>query len=59
MLLGLKPGHACDPIACLSGVHFFLPFVALDSVKTLMPFVAMNSVKTLKAVQSPCEPSGK
>jgi hypothetical protein len=22
MLLGLKPGHACDPIACLMGVPF-------------------------------------
>jgi diketogulonate reductase-like aldo/keto reductase len=24
MLLWLKPGHACDPIACLSGVRFTL-----------------------------------
>jgi hypothetical protein len=24
MLLGLKPGHACDPTACLSGVHLLL-----------------------------------
>jgi hypothetical protein len=25
MLLGLKPGHACDPMACLSRDHILSP----------------------------------
>jgi hypothetical protein len=34
-LLGLKPGHACDPITCLSGVHS-LTGVTMHSATALM-----------------------
>jgi hypothetical protein len=34
MLLGLKPGHTCDPTPCLSGVHLLICITVIVS-KTL------------------------
>jgi hypothetical protein len=43
MLLGVKPGHACIPMVCLLGVHFFT-FVAINHVTTLGKVVVMQDM---------------
>jgi hypothetical protein len=49
MMLELKPGHACDPMTCLSGVHF-LTVPAINCVSTLKAEATLEELECSASV---------
>jgi hypothetical protein len=62
MLVGLKPGHPCDPIACLLGICFltgathpaqhykFLPMLPIQHNAEFLPSASKLPATTLKGL---------